>query len=81
MIATENESGATIRLNLAVRLEWFPAQRMNLSIRTNLEIQLHSRLVIIVRGVLIFPVNLIIVPTPFIFVGFYRAELLGRSNA
>ena len=26
VIATENKSGATIRLNLAVRLEWFPAQ-------------------------------------------------------
>ena len=92
VIATENESGATIRLNLAILFERLPAQlsqpflqtdfkrflmiaqRMDLPVRTNLEIQLHSRLVIIICGVLIFPVNLVIVPTPFVFVGFCRAE-------
>ena len=26
VIATENESGATVRLNLAILFEWFPAQ-------------------------------------------------------
>jgi len=92
VIATENESGATIRLNLTVRLEWFPAQlrqaflqtdfkrflmiaqRMYFPVSTDFKIQLHSRLVIIICGVLIFPVNLVIVPTSFVFVGFCRAE-------
>ncbi len=37
VIATENESGATVRLNLAVRLEWFPTQFQQSFLQTDFE--------------------------------------------
>ncbi len=43
---------------------------MYFAIGTNLKIQPHSGLVIIVGRVLIFTIDLIFVPMPFILVGF-----------
>ena len=92
MIAAKDKFCATIRLNLAVRLEWLPtqcvqpflqtdfkrflliAQRMDFTVRTYLEIQFHSGLVIVVGQVQILPVNLLLIPTPFVLVGLCRAE-------
>ena len=49
-------------------------QRMYLSVRTDLEIQFHSGLVVVVGRVLILSVNLVIVPTSFILIRLCRAE-------
>ena len=49
-------------------------QRMYLSVRTDLEIQFHSGPVVVVGRILILSVNLVIVPTSFIFIGLCRAE-------
>lgn len=47
---------------------------MDFTVRTDLEIQFHSGLVVVVGRILILPANLILVPTPFVLVGLCRAE-------
>lgn len=44
------------------------AQRMNFPIGPNLEIQFHSGLVIVIGRILILSVNLVVIPTPFVFI-------------
>lgn len=44
------------------------------SVRANLEIQFHSGLVIVVGRILILLVNLVLIPTTFILIGFCCAE-------
>ena len=50
------------------------AQRVDFTVRADLEIQLHSGLVIVVGQVQILPANLLLIPTPFVLVGLCRAE-------
>ena len=51
------------------------AQRVDFTVRADLEIQLHSGLVIVVGQVQILPANLLLIPTPFVLVGLCRAVL------
>jgi len=44
------------------------AQRMNFPIGPNLEIQFHSGLVIVIGRIQILSVNLVVIPTPFVFI-------------